>query len=127
MAAALLLDFVGAHAGVADENDAVVRIIGVDQFHHRRLLDLAASRVSPHRIVDAIVKIKVDEVLELGARRREHLLTDPDVVLHRSADIDEQQQLHGIVPLGHELQIEPAGIVRRRFYGAVEIDGGPRP
>ena len=69
------------------------------------LLDLAASRIAPHRIVDAIVKIKVDQVLELRARRREQLLADPDVVLHRAADIDEQQQLDGVVTLGHQLQV----------------------
>ena len=33
----------------------------------------------------------MDQVLELAARRRKQLLADPDVVLHRPADIEEQQ------------------------------------
>ena len=37
-------------------------------------------------------------------------------------EIGEQQQLHGIVPLRHELQVEPAGIVRGRLYGRVKIE-----
>ena len=66
-------------------------------------------------------------MLELGARGREQLLADPDVVFHRPADIDEQQQLDRVVPLRHQLQIEPAGIVRGRFDGAVEIELVGRP
>jgi len=68
------------------------------------------------------VEVEVDQVLEFGTCSREQFLADTHVVLHRAADIDEQQELHGIVPLGHELQIEPAGIVRGRFYSAVEIE-----
>ena len=67
------------------------------------------------------------QVLELGARRREQLLADADVILHRPADIEEQQQLYGIVPLRHQLQVEPAGIVRGRLDGAVEVELLRRP
>src|SRR5207244_9033085 len=54
-------------------------------------------------------------------------LADADVIFHRSADIEKQQQLYRVVPLGDELQIEPAGIVRGRAHGAVEIELFGRP
>ena len=80
----------------------------------------------PHRVVEAVVEIEMDEVLELAARRREQLLADADMVVHRPADIEEQQQLHRVVPLRHHLQIEPAGIVRGRAdrAGQVEFEFG---
>ncbi len=47
-------------------------------------------------------------MLELGPGRREQLLDRPDVVVHRAADIEEQQELDGIVPLGPRLDVEIA-------------------
>ena len=34
------------------------------------------------------------------------------MVVHRAADVEQHQHLHGVVPLGHQLQIEPAGVAR---------------
>src|SRR5437764_4360048 len=39
-AAALLLDLVGAHAGVADQHEFVAGIVGAQDFHHVDLLDM---------------------------------------------------------------------------------------
>jgi hypothetical protein len=55
-------------------------------------------------------------------RRREQLLADPDVVVHRAADVEEQQHLDRVAPLGNELQVEPAGVARRRLDRAVEVE-----
>src|SRR5690348_10759030 len=41
--------------------------------------------------------------------------------VHRAADIQEQQHLYGVVTLGQQLEIEPAGILRRRADRVVEI------
>src|ERR1700758_4428056 len=83
---------------------------------------MTPPRIAPHRIVDAVVEVEMDQVLELRARRRKQLLANPNVVLHRPADIEKQQQLYGVVPLGHELEIEPARVMRGRFYGAAKIE-----
>ena len=39
-------------------------------------------------------------VLEFGARGGEQLLRRLDVPVHRAADIEEDQHLYGVVPLG---------------------------
>ena len=66
-------------------------------------------------------------MLELRSCGREQFLADTDMIFHRPADIEKQQQLDGVEPLGDELQIEPAGIVRGRAHGAVEIELFGRP
>ncbi len=49
------------------------------------------------------MEVEVHQVLELTARGREQLVADPDVVVHRAADIEEQQHLHRVAALGYEL------------------------
>src|SRR6185437_6671471 len=110
--AALPVDLVRTHARVADQHDLMVRVVGAQDVENVDLLDMPAARILPDRVVQAIVEIEMDEVLELAARGREQLLADPDMVLHGPADIEEQQQFYRVVPLGHEPEIEPAGIVR---------------
>src|ERR1700751_6063375 len=83
---------------------------------------MTPPRIAPHRIVDAVVKVKVDQVLELRARRRKQLLANPNVVLHRPAYIEKQKQLHSIEPFGHEFEIEPTRVVRGGLHGAAEIE-----
>src|ERR1700751_5759277 len=88
---------------------------------------MTPPRIAPHRIVDAVVKVKVDQVLELRARRRKQLLANPNVVLHRPAYIEKQQQLHSVAPFGHEFEIEQARVVRGGLHGAavIALFGGP--
>jgi hypothetical protein len=66
-AAARAGDFVGAHAGVADEDHLVVRAVGVDDVPSRQLFAVAAPVVLPQTFVDAVVEVEVLEVLELAA------------------------------------------------------------
>ena len=88
----------------------------------------APAVVLPQPLVREIVEVEVFEVLELGARGGEQLLADLDVRIHRAADVEQQQQLHGVAPLGHELEVEQAGVARRGVDGAVEIELlGARP
>ena len=68
------------------------------------------------------MEVEVLQVLELGARGREQLLADLDVVVHRAADVEEQQHLHRVVPLRHHLDVEPAGVARGRADGVVEVE-----
>src|SRR5262249_34671670 len=70
--------------------------------------------------------IEMLHVLELGARGREQLLRDLDMPIHRAADVEEQQHLDGVVPLGPHVDVEIA-LVRRAFDGAVEIELLRRP
>ncbi len=60
-------------------------------------------------------------VLELGAGRREQLLGRLDVPIHGAADVEEQQHLHGVVPLWPQQDVEIA-LARRALDGAVEIE-----
>ncbi len=64
-------------------------------------------------------------VLEFGLGRAEQLLAELDVRVHRAADVEEEQHLHGVVPLGDQLQIEIAlvGRVLDRA-GNIEFDLG---
>src|SRR5579883_3315816 len=99
-AAPFLLDLVGAHAGVADQHEAPALVIGAQQLEDRQRRLAAAARVAPYPIVHAIVKVEMDQMLELGTGGREQLFAKPDVILHRSADIEQQQQLYGICRSG---------------------------
>src|SRR5579872_57016 len=76
------VDLVRAHAGVADHHDLVVRVVGAQHLHRRGLLDMAAPRILPHALVEAVVKIEMHDFLELATRRREQLFAHPDVVFH---------------------------------------------
>ena len=60
-------------------------------------------------------------VLELGARGRKQFLGRLDVPVHRAADVEEQQHLHGIVPLGPHQDVEIA-LVGGALDGAVEVE-----
>ena len=61
------------------------------------------------------------QVLELAPGRREQLLAQLDVVVHRAADVEEQQHLHLVVALRAHQQVEPAGVLGRGRDGAVKI------
>jgi hypothetical protein len=80
-----------------------------------------AHVVLPHRFVDEIVEVEILHVLELGARRREQLLRRCARRVHRAADVEEQQHLDRVVPLGHHLEVEQAGVARWSD-GVVEIE-----
>ena len=81
----------------------------------------AAAVVLPHALVQAVVEIEEFEVLELGLRRREQLLAQLDERVHRSADIEEQQQLDRVVPLGPHADIEPT-LPCGAIDGAVDVE-----
>ena len=61
------------------------------------------------------------EVLELAACGREELLADADVVIHRPADVEEEQDFHRVVPLRHHADVEQARAARCRIDRAVEV------
>jgi hypothetical protein len=92
-------DLVGAHGGVADEDQLVVGAVFVDDVEQREALGVAAPVVAPHAFVDAVVEVEVFEVLELQPAGGEELLAHLDVVVHRAADVEEQQHLDRVVAL----------------------------
>ena len=88
----------------------------------RDALVAAAAVVAPDVVVDAVVEVEVLEVAELALRRREQLLADAHVRVHRAADVEEQQHLDPVAPLGQHVQVEPAGVARRALDRAVEVE-----
>ncbi len=60
-------------------------------------------------------------MLELDPRGREQFLAYLHVALHRTADVEKQQHLHGVVALGNHLDIEITGILRGRPDGIVQV------
>src|SRR5690606_23286406 len=86
-----------------------------------RLGDAATTIVLPHAFIEAVVEVEEFEILELRARRREQFLANPDMRVHRAADIEEHQHLHRVAALGphHDVDIAfPGGLPDR----AVEIE-----
>src|SRR3954453_11061463 len=123
--AARMGDLVGAHRGVADEDELPVVAELVEHVPGRGPLREAAAIVLPQALIGAIVEVEEFEVLELGRRGGEQFLAEPDVRVHRAADVEEEEQLHRIVPLGAHLDVEPAlarGAVDRAVH--VELLGG---
>ena len=67
------------------------------------------------------------EPLELAFCGGEQLLGRLDVPIHRAADVEEQQHLDGVAPLGPQLDVDIA-FVGGRADRAVEIElVRPRP
>ena len=83
---------------------------------------VAAPVVLPHEVVDAVVEVVELEVLELGLGGREQLLDALDVLVHRAADVHQQQHLDVVVALGHHLDVEVAGVGRGRADGVVQVE-----
>ncbi|KIU01265.1 hypothetical protein QU38_02355, partial [Staphylococcus aureus] len=106
--AARMGDLVRTHRGIADKDQLIVMPIFVEDVPGGRALLEAAAIVLPHALVQAIVEVEELQVLELAGRRGEQLLAKLDERIHRSADVEEEQQLHGIVPLGAHVHVEPA-------------------
>ena len=71
--------------------------------------------------VITVVEVEVLQVLELGLAGREQLFADFDVGIHRTANVEQQQQLHGVAPLGAHLDIQQPGITRGVVDGAVDV------
>ncbi len=120
--AAGLGDFVGRHGGVADEDHFVVGAVLVQQVLRREALGSAAHVVLPHRFINEVVEVEVLQMLELGLARREQLLADLHVGVHRAADVEQQQQLHRVAPLRAHLDVQQAGILGGVVDGAVDVE-----
>ena len=54
------------------------------------------------------MEVEIFELAELGAGRRKQLLDDPDVIVHRAADVEEHQELDRVAPFGPGLHVEIA-------------------
>src|SRR3546814_12871608 len=56
--------------------------------------------VFPHAFVRAIVEIEEFEILEFGRRCAEQFFAELDERVHRATDVEKQQQLDRVAPLG---------------------------
>lgn len=83
---------------------------------------MAAGVVAPDALIDAVVEVEVLQMLELAAGGGEQFLDEADVVVHRTADVEEQQHLDRVVPLRDHLQVEPAGVVGGGADGAGQVE-----
>ena len=115
-------DLIRAHGRVADEDHFVILTETVDQVPGRGFFVVPAVIVLPHIFVNEIVEVEVLHVLELGTGRREQLLTDPHMRIHRATHIEEQQHLHRVVALRHHLDVEVPRIAGCGTYGVVEVE-----
>src|SRR6202048_4872023 len=120
-------DLVGRHGCVPDKNHLVVVRIPMQHVPCRRRAIPTPPSLPPHFLVQAVVEVEMLHVLELVARGREQLLARLDVPVHGAADIEEQQDFHGIVPLGTHQNVKIA-LVRGPLDGAVKVElfGGAR-
>ena len=82
---------------------------------------VAAPVVVPDEVVDAVVKVEELQVLELGPGGGEQLRAEAGVLVHGAADVEQQQDLHRVVPLRAQLQVEQAGVAGGPVDGAVQV------
>src|SRR5208337_1842677 len=114
-------DFVWAHRGVANEDHAVVPAVRVDEVARRHALVMAAAVVLPHALVEAVVEVEMLEPLELALGGGEELLGRLNVPIHRAADVEKQQHLDRVAPLGPEQNVDIA-FIGARTDRAVEVE-----
>ena len=67
------------------------------------------------------MEVEILHVLELGLRRREHFLAQLHVVVHRAADVEQQEHLYRVAPLGAHVDVE-VGLLRCRADGVLEVE-----
>ncbi len=99
-------DLVRAHGRVADKDEPGVGGEGADDVECGSLVRAAATVVLPQPLINAVVEIVVGERAKLGARGGEQLLADPHMVVHRAADIEEEQHLDGVLAFPAGLHVE---------------------
>ena len=68
------------------------------------------------------MKIIDFKVFELAARCREQFFDARDVIIHAAAHIQQHQDLHVVVALGHHFDIEVACVTRGAGDGVVKIE-----
>ncbi len=94
----------------------------VHQVPRGNAVEAAADVVAPDVVVDAVVEVERLQMTELALRRREELLAQPDMRIHRAADVEEQQHLDAVAPLRDEMQVEVARIRRGALDRAVHVE-----
>src|ERR1700733_13884746 len=114
-------DLVRAHRGVADEDDAIIALVGIDEIAGRRALVVPNAIVLPHPLVEAVVEVEMVEPLELAFCRGEELVSRLHVPIHRAADVEKQERLDGVAALGPHEDVDIA-FVGSRADRAVEIE-----
>ena len=72
--AAGLRDLIGAHGGVADEDQPPVRAVAAQDLEGRRLVQAAPPVGAPQPLIGAVVEMEGLEMLELGPGGGEELL-----------------------------------------------------
>ena len=66
------------------------------------------------------MEVEEFQMFELGPRRREQLLAHLHMGIHRAADVEKQQHLDRVAPLGPHMDVQPA-LPRRAVDGGVHV------
>ncbi len=66
-----LQDFVGRHRGITHEHHFIIVGILVQHIDQRNTLLVATDIITPHRLVNKIVEVKVLDMLEFATGSRE--------------------------------------------------------
>src|SRR5882757_3686503 len=101
-------DLVRRHRGVADEHHLVVVRVFVQHVPGRRAIGEAPLVLLPDALVEAVVEVEILHVLEFGLGGREQLLDLLDMRIHGPTDVEEDQYLDRIAPLGAHMNVEIA-------------------
>ena len=120
-AAAGVDDFVRAHAGVADKDQPVVGTKRVQDIQRGCTGIMTAGVVLPQRLVDAVVEVEKLQMLEFGPGRSKQGGHFADVVVHRAADVQKQQQFGGFAQLRAENQIQQAAVTGGAAERGVQV------
>ena len=77
----------------------------MNQIMRWKLFFTTTMIIFPNIVIEAVVEVKVLKVLKLSLSRREQLLTEFYVRIHRPPHIKEDQYLHCVSSLGHHFDI----------------------
>ena len=102
-------DLIGAHGGIADEDQHPVRAVAAQDLAGRHLVQARAAgccATAAHR--GSCGNGRSRDAGTRPGRRRRAARRPGHMIVHGAADIEQQQHLHLVVPLGLHLQVEHA-------------------
>ena len=118
----LFPQLVGVHGGIAHENDLVAGIEILQKPFRRRLAVLPEAGAVVNVAVNAVMEIvgvQLFKVVGLGGRLKQ-LAAQAGIVVHRTAGVHQQQDLHRVLPGVPVPDLQPpralAGIVDRGVH-----------
>jgi len=93
----------------------------VQQVERRGAFGRATEVVLPDRFVDEVVEVEIFQMLELGLAGGEQFFAHLHMGVHRTADIEQDQQLYRVAPLRAHLYVQQTTVARGVIDGPVQI------